>query len=50
MSHDEFVAMDTIAYEKLFKEGSNDSKVVVDIKGILDREYFIDAGYQYWAL
>lgn len=50
VSHDEFVAMDTAAYEKFFKEGSNESKVVVDIKGILDRDYFKDAGYQYWAL
>lgn len=50
VSHDEFVAMDTAAYEKLFKEGSNESKVVVDIKGILDKDYFKDAGYQYWAL
>jgi len=50
VSHDEFVAMDTEAYEKLFKNASNDSKVVVDIKGILDKDYFEEAGYQYWAL
>lgn len=50
VSHDEFVAMDTAAYEKLFKEGSNETKVVVDIKGILDKDYFKGAGYQYWAL
>lgn len=50
VSHDEFVAMKTEDYEKLFKSGDNSSKVMVDIKGILDKNYFRDAGYRYWGL
>lgn len=50
VSHDEFVAMKTDDYEKLFKSGENNTKVIVDIKGILDKNYFRDAGYRYWGL
>lgn len=50
VSHDEFVAMKTEDYEKLFKSGENSSKVIVDIKGILDKNYFREAGYRYWGL
>jgi UDP-N-acetyl-D-galactosamine dehydrogenase len=34
----------------MFKEGSNENKVLLDIKGILDRKEYEIAGYRYWRL
>lgn len=50
VGHKEFVEMSTDQFEKLFKDGDNESKVIADIKGILDKEYFRDNGYHYWGL
>lgn len=50
VGHKEFVEMSTDQFEKLFKNGDNKSKVIADIKGILDKEYFRDNGYHYWGL
>ena len=36
--------------EKMFQVGDNASKVLVDIKGILNRREYEDAGYHYWRL
>lgn len=50
VGHEQFKNMDSSVYESLFKEGNNNEKVVVDIKGILDKDYFNNNGYQYWSL
>lgn len=50
VSHEEFVAMDTESYESLYKKGNNESKVIVDIKGILDKNYFRNNSYHFWGL
>ena len=34
----------------MFRVGDNASKVLVDLKGILNRREYEDAGYCYWRL
>ena len=36
--------------DKLFKTADNDKKVLVDVKGLLDRKIYEAAGYRYWRL
>lgn len=50
VGHDEFLKFTQSDFEKMFKEGANDSKVLLDIKGILDRKEYESAGYTYWRL
>ena len=50
VGHDQFLKLDQNDYNKFFKEGSNDSKVLLDIKGILDRKEYESEGYRYWRL
>jgi len=35
-------------YDKLFKPGDNSTKVMADIKGLLNRTEYEAAGYNYW--
>ena len=37
VGHDQFLKFTKEDFNKMFKEGSNESKVLLDIKGILDR-------------
>src|SRR5690554_1796355 len=50
VGHDQFLRFTQEDFNKMFKEGSNDSKVLLDIKGILDRKEYEVAGYRYWRL
>ena len=50
VGHDQFLKFTEEDFNKMFKEGSNDSKVLLDIKGILDRREYEVAGYRYWGL
>ena len=36
--------------DKLFKDLANDEKIVIDIKSILDKESYVEAGYNFWRL
>lgn len=45
-SHEEFKAITMKEYDKMFK----DKKVIVDVKGILNREEYQKANYNYWRL
>lgn len=45
-SHEEFKAIKMEKYDKMFK----DKKIVVDVKGILDKDEYTKAGYSYWRL
>lgn len=45
-SHEEFKAITMEDYDKMFK----DKKVIVDVKGILDRKEYQKANYNYWRL
>lgn len=50
VGHEQFLKLDQNDFNKFFKEGSNDSKVLLDIKGILDRKEYESVGYRYWRL
>lgn len=50
VGHGQFLKFTQEDFNKMFKEGSNESKVLLDIKGILDRKEYEVAGYKYWRL
>jgi len=50
VAHDEFLSLDMESLNKLYKDERNDKKVLLDIKGILDRKQYETAGYIYWRL
>ena len=50
VGHDQFLKFTQEDFNKMFKEGSNESKVLLDIKGILDRKEYEVEGYKYWRL
>ena len=50
VAHQEFRQMELDAYLKLFREMPNEEKVLVDVKGILDRNVIRSAGIRCWRL
>ncbi len=50
VAHDAFKDLTPADFDKLFKTGDNRKKVLADIKGLLDRKTYEDAGYKYWRL
>lgn len=50
VAHTEFASMTMEKIDSMFKKGDNYSKVLVDIKGLLDRKEYERAGYSYWRL
>lgn len=50
VAHDEFKNLTQSDFEKMFKSGDNSAKVLIDIKGILDRKEYENLGYNYWRL
>lgn len=50
VGHDKFLKFSQEDFNKMFKESSNSRKVLLDIKGILDRKEYEAAGYRYWRL
>ena len=50
VAHREFRAMSIAELESLFAPGSNEGKVVIDVKSILDKQVLMDAGYSFWRL
>lgn len=47
VAHDEFKALSRSDFDALYK---NETKILLDVKGILDRKTFESAGYKYWRL
>ena len=47
VAHNEFANLTVSDVDKLFGEGK---KVLLDVKGLLDRKTFENAGYSYWRL
>ena len=47
VAHTEFAALEMDRIDRFFGQGK---KVLVDVKGILDRKAYETAGYQYWRL
>lgn len=50
VGHDQFLNLSQEDLNGMFKKGSNDNKVLLDIKGVLDRKEYEEAGYKYWRL
>ena len=47
VAHDTFKNLD---FEALFKHGSNDKKVIIDVKSILNKKEYEEKGYKIWRL
>lgn len=50
VAHEEFKSLTITDIAAMFKKGGNASKVLIDIKGILDRKEYEAEGYRYWRL
>lgn len=50
VAHTEFASITMEKIDSMFKKGDNYSKVLVDIKGLLNRKEYESAGYSYWRL
>ncbi|MGM0792392.1 MAG: nucleotide sugar dehydrogenase [Bacillota bacterium] len=50
VAHDEFKSMSIEGIDKLFGDFSNKEKVLVDVKGVLDKDEIQKLGYSYWRL
>jgi len=50
VGHNKFLELSQDDYSRMFKDCENNKKVLLDIKGILDRKEFESAGYRYWRL
>jgi len=50
VAHIEFMKLSQADINKLFKNVSNNKKVILDLKGLLSRKEYEDANYIYWRL
>lgn len=50
VAHDAFKALTMSDIDAMFRSGDNASRVLIDIKGILDRKAYEAEGYNYWRL
>lgn len=50
VAHDEYRNRNLKEWDAFFKKGSNNEKVLIDIKGILDKDEVAKADYCYWRL
>ena len=50
VAHEQFKSLTQADFDKMFKSGDNSTKVLADIKGLLDRTQYENAGYIYWRL
>ena len=47
VGHDSFR---NVNLDNIFKKNTNDKKVIIDVKSILDKEKYIKEGYRFWRL
>ena len=50
VAHDKYFGLTKEDIDGIFAEGENSSKVLIDVKGILDRKQYEADGYSYWRL
>lgn len=51
VAHNEFKQLDLARLDKMFNKNlSNSQKVLIDVKGVLDRMYLQEKHYRYWRL
>ena len=50
VAHDAFKDLTAADLDRMFRKTENGKKVLIDIKGLLDRKAYEAAGYNYWRL
>ncbi len=50
VAHKEFIALQDEKISSMFKDESNTKKVIIDVKGIRDKDKLKSQGYRYWRL
>lgn len=50
VAHEQFKGLAMSDFDRMFKKSNNNEKVLVDIKGLLDRKEYEKAEYNYWRL
>lgn len=50
VGHEDFRSLGQEEFNQMFKDTSNNHKVLIDVKSILNRKEYENAGYQYWRL
>ena len=50
VAHNEFKELGLDGVDKLFKSGNNSEKVLIDVKGLLDKKMVESKNYKYWRL
>ena len=50
VAHNKYFELTQKDIDAIFAEGANSEKVLIDVKGILDRKEYEAAGYCYWRL
>lgn len=50
VAHDEFNGLSMDKLNGFYRDVPNENKVLIDVKGLLDRKEFEAAGYRYWRL
>lgn len=50
VAHKEFMGLNMEQIDEMFKHGENRKKVIIEVKGILDKRKFVSEGYNYWRL
>ena len=51
VGHDEFRSLSLAEIDSLFKDELNNSeKIIIDVKSVLDNEFLVDEGYNFWRL
>jgi len=50
VAHNEFVNYKEAEITDMFRPGQAEEKVIIDVKGILNRENWTEKGYQFWRL
>lgn len=50
VEHEEYKTLTESFFEELFKLEHNQKKIMIDVKGILNRAEVVAAGYNYWSL
>jgi len=50
VAHEEFAALGREELDKMFRDVANEKKILIDIKGLLNRKEYESVGYVYWRL
>ncbi len=50
VSHNSFLKLSKVYFDKMFKADTKESKVIIDVKGVLNKNEFVNPEYIYWSL